>query len=189
MSQVRDRILIEATGLFARQGYSGTSVREIVEAAGVTKPTLYYYFGNKEGLFKALVQAQLSTGLDGLQALLDAPGSALERLDTLVRARVELIEQQPELVRFMAEVMMNGHKALPQIDSSEYFATETRLLAELFGQGIAAGELIEMDPVEMALGFMGLFHFRVATALSGGPTLTDQTVTNLLQLFATGVSR
>jgi AcrR family transcriptional regulator len=189
VSQVRERILIEATGLFARQGYSGTSVREIVEAAGVTKPTLYYYFGNKEGLFKALVQVQLSTGLDGLQVLLDAPGTVLERLNAMVRVRVQLVEQQPELVRFMAEVMMNGHKAVPQIDCSEYFANETRLLSELFSQGIASGELIDMDPAEMALGFMGLFHFRFAAAISGGPPLTDQTVSMLLQLFASGVAR
>ena len=38
----KERILIAAATLFANKGYAGTSVREIVEAAGVTKPTLYY---------------------------------------------------------------------------------------------------------------------------------------------------
>ncbi|MBW2208934.1 MAG: helix-turn-helix transcriptional regulator, partial [Deltaproteobacteria bacterium] len=46
-------VLLEAaTALFAQKGYAGTSVREIVERAGVTKPVLYYYFENKEGLFR-----------------------------------------------------------------------------------------------------------------------------------------
>ena len=40
--------------LFAERGYDATSVREIVEAAGVAKPTLYYYFRSKEGLAQAL---------------------------------------------------------------------------------------------------------------------------------------
>ncbi len=43
-------ILRVAARLFATRGFEATSVREIVEAAGVTKPTLYYYFGSKEGL-------------------------------------------------------------------------------------------------------------------------------------------
>ena len=50
--------LSAARELFARKGYSGTSVREIVAAADVTKPVLYYYFRNKEGLY--LEQKNLS---------------------------------------------------------------------------------------------------------------------------------
>lgn len=44
------RILLAAARLFANRGYAGTSVREIVAMAGVTKPTLYYYFKNKDDL-------------------------------------------------------------------------------------------------------------------------------------------
>lgn len=51
----RERILREATRLFGHAGYAGASVREVVEAAGVTKPTLYYYFKNKEDLFRQAV--------------------------------------------------------------------------------------------------------------------------------------
>ena len=40
-------------------GFDATSVREIVEAAGVAKPTLYYYFGSKEGLAQALLTVPL----------------------------------------------------------------------------------------------------------------------------------
>jgi AcrR family transcriptional regulator len=41
---------------FARKGYDRTSVQEIVAAAGVTKPVLYYYFRNKEGLYLELLR-------------------------------------------------------------------------------------------------------------------------------------
>jgi AcrR family transcriptional regulator len=51
-----ERILQVAIGLFAQKGYEATSTREIVEAAGVTKPMLYYYFGSKEGLCKAAIK-------------------------------------------------------------------------------------------------------------------------------------
>src|SRR5215211_7966667 len=51
----RALILDRALGLFAARGYDAVGVQEIVEAAGVTKPTLYHYFGSKRGLLEALV--------------------------------------------------------------------------------------------------------------------------------------
>ncbi|MBK8207113.1 MAG: TetR/AcrR family transcriptional regulator [Planctomycetes bacterium] len=51
----RSTILRQAAKLFAQRGYDAVSVREIVEAAGCTKPSLYYHFGSKEGLAQALI--------------------------------------------------------------------------------------------------------------------------------------
>jgi len=42
--KTKERLLETAIGMFAEKGYAGTSVREIVEQAGVSKPVLYYYF-------------------------------------------------------------------------------------------------------------------------------------------------
>jgi AcrR family transcriptional regulator len=61
---VKQTILNEALELFSTKGYEGVSVGELTEAAGITKPTLYYYFGSKEGLFEAVCQSnytQLNT--------------------------------------------------------------------------------------------------------------------------------
>ncbi len=53
---VRHRLLAAATDLFTQKGYAATTVREIVGAAGVTKPVLYYYFRNKEGIYLELMR-------------------------------------------------------------------------------------------------------------------------------------
>ncbi len=55
LSTVARHIARTAARLFAERGYDATSVREIVEAAGVAKPTMYYYFRSKEGLAQALL--------------------------------------------------------------------------------------------------------------------------------------
>jgi AcrR family transcriptional regulator len=52
---VRERLLKAALTIFNAKGYAATSVREIVAAAGVTKPALYYYFKNKNGIYLELV--------------------------------------------------------------------------------------------------------------------------------------
>ena len=76
--EVRGRIIREATRLFAERGYAATSVREIAEAVGVTKPTLYYHFGSKDGLFTALVNHHLGCWLDVIAGCLQAPAQVLD---------------------------------------------------------------------------------------------------------------
>ena len=54
----REKILNCALELFHARGYDAVGVQEIAEMAGVTKPTLYYYFGNKRGLLEALLSRE-----------------------------------------------------------------------------------------------------------------------------------
>lgn len=56
MSSVKERLLESAKRLFSQKGYYATSVEDIVESAGVSKGTFYFYFKSKEELFKSLVE-------------------------------------------------------------------------------------------------------------------------------------
>src|ERR1700733_1012410 len=76
-----------AAKLFAERGYDATSVREIVEAAGVAKPTLYYYFRSKEGLAQALLTVPLSNLVSTLRQIVAA-------VDDPVRCLEEVIDAQ-----------------------------------------------------------------------------------------------
>jgi AcrR family transcriptional regulator len=55
-SETRDRVLAEAERIFAANGYDGTSVRRITEAAGANVAAVSYYFGGKEGLYQAVFE-------------------------------------------------------------------------------------------------------------------------------------
>ena len=55
----RSNILSCALRLFATRGYDAVGVQEIVEAAGITKPTLYYFYESKEGIYRALLHSTL----------------------------------------------------------------------------------------------------------------------------------
>lgn len=52
----RSRILETALQLFSLQGYDATGTQQIVDKAGVSKPTLYHYFGHKRGLLDAIIE-------------------------------------------------------------------------------------------------------------------------------------
>jgi len=50
------RIFREAVSLFSQKGYNGVSMRELSERTGLSKPTIYYHFGSKEGIYKTLME-------------------------------------------------------------------------------------------------------------------------------------
>jgi AcrR family transcriptional regulator len=55
MNEIQQKIIQEAVKLFSSKGYHGTSMRDIMKAVGCTQPTMYYYFENKQVLFKESV--------------------------------------------------------------------------------------------------------------------------------------
>jgi TetR/AcrR family transcriptional regulator len=52
----RENISRQALELFSKKGYDAVGVQEIIDAAGIAKPTLYHYFGSKEGLLKTVLK-------------------------------------------------------------------------------------------------------------------------------------
>ena len=72
---VRQRLLEGAAELFTQKGYAATTVREIVAAAGVTKPVLYYYFRNKEGIYLELMREAFAKMDDLVAISLEDQGS------------------------------------------------------------------------------------------------------------------
>src|SRR4051812_26315883 len=90
-----------AARLFAARGYDATPVQAIVQAAGVTKPTLYYHFGSKEGLARALVTDPIHRLVGSLRAILDGPGDGVARLEAMAEAHFAFMREDPDRSRFL----------------------------------------------------------------------------------------
>lgn len=76
----RQAILDSALTLFYEKGYDAVGVQQIVDAAGVTKPTLYYYFGSKQGLLSCLLEEQFSRLETQMEKVKDAPEKIQDKL-------------------------------------------------------------------------------------------------------------
>jgi TetR/AcrR family transcriptional regulator, regulator of cefoperazone and chloramphenicol sensitivity len=92
----RRRILETALDLFAAQGYEGASTRQIAERAGVNLPAIQYYFGNKEGLYRAVIEditadtdRHMASLAPRVQAALAAPEIPREELAVLLCEMLE----------------------------------------------------------------------------------------------------
>ena len=86
---VPQRLLAEATRLFAERGYDRTSVQEIVEAAGVTKGALYHYFGSKDDLLHEIYGRVLRLQMQRLEAI--AGKEATPVAERLVEAAADVV--------------------------------------------------------------------------------------------------
>ena len=79
----RERILVEATRLFALRGLDGTSLQDIADAVGMRKPSLLWHFRSKEDLHRAVLDALLSRWNDALPKLMRAAARE-DRFDALL---------------------------------------------------------------------------------------------------------
>lgn len=93
-------IMREAAGLFASRGYDAVSVREIVEASGVTKPALYYHFGNKEGLARAVVEDFLQAATEMRGRVFQQAGEVRGLLEAYTREMLDLAQQHRNTLAF-----------------------------------------------------------------------------------------
>src|SRR5512145_126046 len=103
MDTTRDRILDEALRLFAARGYEAVGVQDICEASGITKPTLYYHFGSKEGLLSALFAERFGSFNARVRAAAEYPGSRRGDLAgvllSTMEAFVDAARTEPDFAR------------------------------------------------------------------------------------------
>src|SRR5580693_3066431 len=87
----RQAILAAATDLFGRKGWPATTTDEIAAQAGVTKRTLYAYFGSKQALLYEVGDSIIDVSRARVQALAALEGSATERMRSVIAGYTELV--------------------------------------------------------------------------------------------------
>ena len=181
---LRSRILVEATRLFAERGYSATSVREVVEAAGCTKPALYYHFASKEGLFIEALRAETDFLTEMLEAGVSSEGSVRARMKGGLRTYFDHVRAYPMGLR-----LVYAEEGQPAFDLESVRLRHVTMIEGLLREAIAVGELrADVDLHDAALAFVGMVHHRVDLFLRGFEQLPDDLEHRLLDLFFAGVS-
>ena len=137
-----DRILQGALELFSAKGYEATSVREICEAAGITKPTLYHFYGSKEGVYRALVDGALDDFSRAVTRALQAPGSAVDRLQRVGRAYFERARARRDLCRFIFGLVHNPATSAPRTDFPRFYDELVAQIAAEVEGGVTRGEFV-----------------------------------------------
>lgn len=185
---LRDRILRAAIIAFADHGYGGASVREVVEAAGCTKPALYYHFGSKADLYVEAVRAVQAAVVCLSKSTILGEGPVHDRLTKFTSMLFGRAAADPTPLRFFLQAV-SSEKGRPTADF-EAFALELHaVFAEAFAAAQLSGELRRDVSVEdLVHTFLGIVHHRTLHQLHHGaggkvdPTLAER----LTDLFLRG---
>ncbi len=139
------RILAAAERHFAAQGMAGARTDEIAADAHANKAMLYYYFGNKRRLHRAVLENLFRQ----LRKVVYAPPAAdappRDRLRSWVNGYFDFLATHPNYPRLVQREAMD---ATPKIEwiARDYFQPFFKHLTGLISEGISAGEFREVDP-------------------------------------------
>lgn len=104
----REAILQSALNLFCTRGYDAAGVQEIVDQAGITKPTLYYYFGSKQGLLKEILNSNIADLEKQLLEAVEVPGDVPAVLYRVARAYFNFAGSHWQFYLFMLSQFYSG---------------------------------------------------------------------------------
>jgi len=183
----RDVILARALELWSRRGYDAVGVQEIVESAGITKPTLYHDFGSKRGLLDALVEDRFA----GLRPAL-APAASYDRdivrtLETIVRGYFAFARDHADFYRmFLAfSFAPAGSDAFGAVAGPA--AAQREALERLFEAAAHQHGNMRGRQKAYAATFLGMINTYIALALNGDATLDDELVYRATHQFMHGI--
>jgi len=182
----RESIRAVAMTLFAEKGFAATSTREICEKARVTKPALYYHFGNKERLYTGIVFDAFHEYLKELDRAASGDGASQHKFEDVITAIFRFCQCHPEPTRMVFRMALAPEKESPVIDYLEMAEADERLLARMAKDALEAGE-ISCEPIELAYALIGATRFYMMSFLvTGQPDLTPTLASRLVRLIFHG---
>ncbi len=186
-ARARAAILAAATEVFAAQGLGGARDDEIARRAGCNKALLYHYFGNKEALYLAVLEATYER-IRSAEAALD-----LERLDPheamtrLVDFTWRYFQDHPEFIHLVNTENLYQAKHLAASEGvHELHHPLVERIRDILVRGVERSEFrAGVDPVQLYITIASLGYFY----LSNAPTLGVVFSRNLLSARALGARR
>jgi TetR/AcrR family transcriptional regulator len=164
LAEARSRILDAALREFSAHGLAGARTEQIAAAARVNKALIYYYFESKEKLYLAALELAAGRVRDRGMAVFLRDASPGERILRTALDHFDRILTQQEFQSLMQQEMMRLHKgeqgALPLL-VKRVFSPLQAVFQSLVREGIASGELIDVDWLQIPLAALGanVFYF------------------------------
>ncbi|MFZ5824783.1 MAG: TetR/AcrR family transcriptional regulator [Bacillota bacterium] len=187
MSNKQAEIMQAAIDLFQQKGYHATSMQDIADAVGLQKGSLYHYISGKEDLLVVIIHDALSSYNAQLAEIrgLDLP--VRQRLEMAVRAHLKgIAENLGMLTIFLREsyALNPDQQRMINEESDRY----NRMFEELFTEGIAKGEMRDLDPKFATRVVLGSCNWFYRWYRPGGPQSIDQMADFFVDLLFNGIA-
>lgn len=186
----REKIMQCALDLFYARGYDAVGVQEIAEKAGVTKPTLYYYFGSKYGLLETLMKEKMAVVNDAMRKAADYHGDVPETLYRMASYLIDITDVNRKMYALMMALFYSAKE-------NESYQAVRPMVTELFAIVVhffeeATPQLgnIRGRQEQFAIGFLGtLNHYmlHMCSSEEKGSMADEETKRSLVNQFMYGI--
>ncbi len=148
IQEEKEELILEAAlEVFSQRGFHGSTIDQIAEVAGMSKPNLLYYFRTKEAMHRALIDRVLENWLEPLQAF-DAEGDPEEEIRSYIRRKLEMAREFPRESRLFANEILQGAPHIAGVlDGPLKELVDEK--AEVIRAWIASGKVRDCDPHHM----------------------------------------
>lgn len=189
MEQIDNRanILDCALQLFAARGYDAVGVQEIVDAAGITKPTLYYYFGNKHGLLEKLLTTYFDRLYKAVQPAADYKGDLPLSIAKVVEAFFIFAKENQTFYRFQLSLYFAPPESEPHKVVAELNNRQFHLIEEMFKKAASDHGNMKGRHQAYAVTFLGMINSYIAIWLNGHTQLDDALRYQAIHQFMYGI--
>lgn len=164
---IREPIVAAAAELFRERGFASTSMQDIADAVGLSRPALYYHFSNKDEILESLVEEiTLKTARDTAR-LAEGGGEPADTLRRMVRVYALWILQRPQHFAVLQrdENNLPAHVRAVQDQGKRELL---RAFARLLRAGADAGRFRQVDPSIAALSIFGMCNWTTQWFKPGG---------------------
>jgi AcrR family transcriptional regulator len=153
---VEREILERAAELFAERGFAGTTVQDIADALGMSRPALYYYVSSKELILERLVENLSINDAKVLEAIRRRrAGDAPAKLDEMARQLANNAASNPHQTQILAQSKHHLPDRIAQL-SRDAERSIVQSLITVIEQGMRQGQFRAVDPRTTALAIVGM---------------------------------
>jgi len=185
----RERILREASRLFGKKGYHGTSTRKIAEAVDIRQPSLFHHFPSKDAIMAELIDIDLDEAATVAQAQASADGSAALRLYRYLVWDISFICRCAYDLTSVEAVLDDPAFA----DKRARHQTLVDARRSLIAEAIDSGEFVKVDPevAERAIVWIlrGDINDTAGQAIPDADVVADQLASFILRALLSDPSR
>jgi AcrR family transcriptional regulator len=178
---VEAQIYEQATRLFAERGFAGTSLQDIADAMGMTRPALYYYVRNKDQLLARLVTEITEGPAEMVEEIAGRDVDATTKIRALVRLLAA--RQAENAARF--RLVIRSESELPADLAGAHETAKRRVLdgvARVVDQGVRSGEFRPDDVRTTALALIGMCNWIAWWFHPGGARSADDVAEQMVTM-------
>jgi AcrR family transcriptional regulator len=118
--------------LFYEKGYDAVGVQEIVDTAGITKPTMYYYFKSKQGLLECLLEEQGNKMLARIHDALQMEGEFSQVLKAFVQSYVQIALENKEFYLMLVSLLFSSARDNEAFKAAQPYISRLFYMLEAF---------------------------------------------------------